>query len=44
MTVAVLVSLESVVTVSVVERQAIECGRCEHRMGEEFIDDDDEFL
>lgn len=34
---------DSVVIVSVVDKQAIECGRNEQSIGEEFVDDDDDF-
>jgi hypothetical protein len=33
-----------VVVVSVVDRQAIECGRKVQSIGEEFADDDEDFL
>lgn len=39
-----VLSHESVVIVSVVDRQAIECGRREQSIGDEFIDDDEDFL
>lgn len=34
---------DSVVIVSVVDKQAIECGRNEQSIGEEFVDDDEDF-
>ncbi len=37
-----LLSHDSVVIVSVVDKQAIECGRNEQSIGDEFVDDDDE--
>ncbi len=39
-----VLSQESVVRVSVVDKQAIECGRNEQSIGDEFVDDDEEFL